>query len=107
MRETGNVILWRQVICTRLCQLTLRPAAAPQDESLGSVATVVLRGSTEGFLDDVERAVDDGVNAYKVRATKCSTACMRLMSLQQSEQRPRSYVVSVCSRVEKLAALNS
>jgi T-complex protein 1 subunit theta len=29
------------------------------------VATIVLRGATEGFLDDVERAVDDGVNAYK------------------------------------------
>jgi T-complex protein 1 subunit theta len=37
-----------------------------QDSSLGSVATIVLRGSTEGFLDDVERAVDDGINAYKV-----------------------------------------
>lgn len=36
-----------------------------QDASLGSVATVVLRGSTEGFLDDVERAIDDGVNGYK------------------------------------------
>lgn len=42
------------------------PPLSPQDASLGSVATVVLRGSTEGFLDDVERAVDDGVNAYKV-----------------------------------------
>lgn len=31
----------------------------------GGVATVVLRGATEGFLDDVERAVDDGVNSYK------------------------------------------
>jgi T-complex protein 1 subunit theta len=29
------------------------------------VATIVLRGATEGFLDDVERAVDDGVNAFK------------------------------------------
>lgn len=37
-----------------------------QDASLGSVSTVVLRGSTEGMLDDVERAVDDGVNAFKV-----------------------------------------
>jgi hypothetical protein len=37
-----------------------------QDAALGSVATIVLRGSTEGFLDDVERAVDDGINAYKV-----------------------------------------
>lgn len=31
------------------------------------LATLLLRGSTEGFLDDVERAVDDGINAYKVR----------------------------------------
>jgi T-complex protein 1 subunit theta len=36
-----------------------------QDTSSGHVATVVLRGSTEQMLDDVERAVDDGVNAYK------------------------------------------
>lgn len=26
----------------------------------------MLRGATEGMLDDVERAVDDGINAYKV-----------------------------------------
>ena len=36
-----------------------------QDSSLGQVATVLLRGSTDQMLDDVERAVDDGVNAYK------------------------------------------
>uniref|UniRef100_A0A7S0S258 CCT-theta n=1 Tax=Chlamydomonas leiostraca TaxID=1034604 RepID=A0A7S0S258_9CHLO len=36
-----------------------------QDASLGAISTVVLRGSTEGFLDDVERAVNDGVNAVK------------------------------------------
>ncbi|KAG8367996.1 hypothetical protein BUALT_Bualt16G0130700 [Buddleja alternifolia] len=30
-----------------------------------SVSTVVLRGSTDSILDDLERAVDDGVNAYK------------------------------------------
>jgi T-complex protein 1 subunit theta len=29
------------------------------------VATVVLRGSTDSILDDLERAVDDGVNTYK------------------------------------------
>lgn len=39
-----------------------------QDASLGSIATVVLRGSTEGMLDDVERAVNDGVNAFKALA---------------------------------------
>lgn len=36
-----------------------------QDASMGSISTLVLRGSTEGFLDDVERAVDDGINSYK------------------------------------------
>lgn len=30
-----------------------------------SIATVVLRGSTDSILDDLERAVDDGVNTYK------------------------------------------
>lgn len=36
-----------------------------QDSSLGSISTVVLRGSTDQMLDDFERAVDDGVNSYK------------------------------------------
>ncbi|CAI9277923.1 unnamed protein product [Lactuca saligna] len=30
-----------------------------------SVTTVLLRGSTNSILDDLERAVDDGVNIYK------------------------------------------
>lgn len=29
------------------------------------VSTVVLCGSTDSILDDLERAVDDGVNNYK------------------------------------------
>uniref|UniRef100_A0A453MP67 T-complex protein 1 subunit theta n=1 Tax=Aegilops tauschii subsp. strangulata TaxID=200361 RepID=A0A453MP67_AEGTS len=37
-----------------------------QNEGGGnSVASVVLRGSTDCILDDLERAVDDGVNTYK------------------------------------------
>lgn len=36
-----------------------------QDAALGSISTVVLRGSTEGFLDDVERAVNNAINTYK------------------------------------------
>jgi len=36
-----------------------------QDASLGSISTIVLRGSTDGFLDDVERAINDGINTYK------------------------------------------
>lgn len=36
-----------------------------QNEASKSVATVVIRGSTINFMDDIERAVDDGVNIYK------------------------------------------
>lgn len=36
------------------------------EEGGNSVCTVVLRGSTDSILDDTERAVDDGVNTYKV-----------------------------------------
>ncbi|KAA8516261.1 hypothetical protein F0562_016554 [Nyssa sinensis] len=35
------------------------------EEGGNSVSTVVLRGSTDSILDDLERAVDDGVNTYK------------------------------------------
>ncbi len=37
-----------------------------QDASAGAVSTVVLRASTEQLLDDLERAIDDGVNTYRV-----------------------------------------
>lgn len=29
------------------------------------MATIVLRGATNNLLDDVERAIDDGVNLYR------------------------------------------
>ncbi len=41
-------------------------AAAEGGSGGGQVATVVLRASTDNLLDDLERAIDDGVNAYKV-----------------------------------------
>ncbi len=39
-----------------------------QQDAGSAVTTVVLRGATENMMDDVERAVDDGVNAYKALA---------------------------------------
>ena len=36
-----------------------------QDDHTSRVATVVLRWSTQSAIDDMERAVDDGVNAFK------------------------------------------
>jgi len=32
----------------------------------GAIATMVLRGSTDNLMDDIERAVDDAVNTFKV-----------------------------------------
>ncbi|XP_057484788.1 T-complex protein 1 subunit theta-like [Actinidia eriantha] len=43
----------------------VRVTVVRNEEGGNSVATVVLRGSTESILDDLERAVDDGVNTFK------------------------------------------
>ena len=29
------------------------------------IATIVIRGATDNLMDDIERAIDDGVNAFK------------------------------------------
>ena len=29
------------------------------------VATIIVRGSTSGIMDDVERSLDDGINTFK------------------------------------------
>lgn len=29
------------------------------------IATIVIRGSTDSYMDDVERTIDDGVNTFK------------------------------------------
>lgn len=43
----------------------IRVTVVRNEEGGNSVSTVVLRGSTDSILDDLERAVDDGVNTYK------------------------------------------
>jgi len=35
------------------------------DSTESKIATVVVRGATENYMDDIERAIDDGVNTYK------------------------------------------
>jgi len=37
-----------------------------QSDALSSVCSIVIRGAAENSLDEIERCVDDGVNAYKV-----------------------------------------
>lgn len=36
-----------------------------QNATESKIATIVIRGSTDNIMDDIERAVDDGVNTYK------------------------------------------
>ncbi|TQE03688.1 hypothetical protein C1H46_010662 [Malus baccata] len=43
----------------------VRVTVVKNEEGGNSVSTVLLRGSTDSILDDLERAVDDGVNTYK------------------------------------------
>ncbi|KAF5829991.1 chaperonin complex component [Dunaliella salina] len=47
-----------------------------QEAALGSISTICLRGSTEGQLDDVERAINNAVNAFKAltRDARCLAA---------------------------------
>ncbi|CAH9102398.1 unnamed protein product [Cuscuta europaea] len=43
----------------------VRVTVVRSEEGGNSVSTLVLRGSTDSILDDLERAVNDGVNTYK------------------------------------------
>ncbi|XP_026872777.1 T-complex protein 1 subunit theta isoform X1 [Electrophorus electricus] len=36
------------------------------DKEDGAISTLVIRGSTDNLMDDIERAIDDGVNTFKV-----------------------------------------
>nr|CAH8819302.1 unnamed protein product [Trichobilharzia regenti] len=46
-----------------------------QDKHEGTIVTLVIRGSTENIMDDVERAIDDGINTFK-----CLTRCPKLVA---------------------------
>ena len=35
------------------------------DEEESKISTIVVRGSTEGLMDDLERALNDGINTFK------------------------------------------
>lgn len=41
------------------------------DKEDGAISTVVIRGSTDNLMDDIERAVDDGVNTFKLLVRVC------------------------------------
>lgn len=44
----------------------------------GHVATVVIRGSSQSRMDDIERAIDDAINTYKA-LTRDSQVCVSFL----------------------------
>lgn len=36
-----------------------------QDGKDSRISTIVIRGATDNYMDDIERAIDDGVNTFK------------------------------------------
>ena len=36
-----------------------------QNKNQGAISTIVVRGSTDNIMDDIERSIDDGVNNFK------------------------------------------
>jgi len=73
-------------------------------ESAGSkLATIVVRGSTQNTLDDIERAIDDGVNVYRQlcrdgRFVAGAGACeielaMQLMSFAEAQPGLEQYAI--------------
>ena len=32
---------------------------------ISAISTIVVRGATDNYMDDIERAIDDGVNTFK------------------------------------------
>jgi len=39
--------------------------AFKQDKDEGAISTIIVRGSTDNIMDDIERSIDDGVNNFK------------------------------------------
>lgn len=50
----------------------------------GAISTLVLRGSTDNLMDDIERAVDDGVNTFKV--------LVRVSQEEKSEKKKKNHL---------------
>lgn len=62
---TAQELGYCDVVCVE--ELGDTPIVAFRLESKESrISTVVVRGATDNYMDDIERAIDDGVNTFKV-----------------------------------------
>ena len=45
--------------------ILILPSLLPPEREESAISTIVIRGATDNIMDDVERAIDDGVNTFK------------------------------------------
>lgn len=57
------LLFWPIIFVVKLRSNSMFPSTDKED---GAISTVVIRGSTDNLMDDIERAVDDGVNTFKL-----------------------------------------
>ena len=48
----------------------------PLEAEASAVSTIVVRGSTDNVIDDIERALDDGINTFKALTKVCVCVCV-------------------------------
>ncbi|NXC20081.1 TCPQ protein, partial [Corythaeola cristata] len=62
----------------------------------GAISTILVRGSTDNLMDDIERAVDDGVNTFKVltRVSNQKTLDIKTRAMDQFEARHGLFLCS-------------
>uniref|UniRef100_T1JMI0 T-complex protein 1 subunit theta n=1 Tax=Strigamia maritima TaxID=126957 RepID=T1JMI0_STRMM len=65
--EVGEtaIVVFKQGECYN-CFLFIHESESIPDKDESRISTVVIRGSTDNLMDDIERAVNDGVNTFKV-----------------------------------------
>ena len=57
--------LWFTYLCILLCFIVMCCDGHLLEKEESAVSTIVVRGSTDNIMDDIERAVDDGINTFR------------------------------------------
>lgn len=55
--------------------LTLMSCYVFIESEKSPISTIIIRGATDNLMDDIERAIDDGVNAFKALTKVKQTPC--------------------------------